>query len=156
MYYGARSRFEGMKAILSVAAVAAGFVLSDMAASSRGSVGDGPGDVVGVWQWVMQGEGQSRDAAGPLFEIRRSADGHLRALIKATSGRKLLGADVSVDGGHVCMVTHDGASFSGELSHDGRRIDGFVKYGGETSSAVLKRVEHRKLRRAAGSKAYAT
>ncbi len=156
MFYGGKSRFEGLKAMLSIAAIAAGFALSDMAASPTGYLSSGPVDVVGVWQWVMQGEGQARHAAGPMFEIRRAEDGHLEALIKAGSGSRLLGADVRVDDGQVCMITRDGASFSGELSDDGRRIDGVIHYGGESSSAILKRVEHRKMRRAAGRKAYAT
>ena len=155
MFYGER-RFEGLKALLSIAAIASGLLLSNMAASGSMYFGNGPVDVVGVWQWVTQGEERAGDTSGPVFEIRRSADGELKALITVRSGDYIHRADVSVDGGQVCMTTDDGASFSGELSNDGRSIEGVIYYGGESSSALLERVERRKMRRAAGRKAYAT
>lgn len=155
MFNRTAGRFEGWKAALSVAAIAAGLALSDMAASGTTYTVDGPGDVVGVWQWVMQGEGESRDVSGPFFDIRRAADGELKAIITVRSGRDVARADISVEGGQVCVITADGASFSGELSEDGLRIQGVLHYEGESSSAMLKRVERRKMRGAAGRKAYA-
>lgn len=156
MFYGTKRRFEGMKALLSVAAIATGLMLSNMAASSPLYMGNGQDEVLGVWQWVTQGEEEASDGSGPVFEIRRAVDGHLEALIKVRSGDPVHGADVKVDGDQVCMVTGDGASFSGELSDDGLRIRGVIYYGGESSSVMLERVVRRKMPRAAGRKAYAT
>ena len=155
MMYGTDGRFEGFKALLSMAVIASGMLLSNVAASGTLHSGYGPVDVVGLWRWVVHGEDQALDRSGPIFEIRRSADGRLEA-ISARSGDHVRGADVSVDDGQVCMVTQNGASFSGKISDDGLRIRGTLRYGGERSSAVLERVEHRKLRRAAGHEAYAT
>ena len=56
----------------------------------------------------------------------------------------------------MCMVTEQGASFKAEISKDGLMIEGVIQYGGARSTALLKRVEHRKMRRAAGRKAYST
>jgi hypothetical protein len=154
MFHGT-SRFEGLKALLSVAAIAAGLTLSRVAASDTVPPMDAPADVVGVWQWVSQDEGHAHSVSGPLFEIRRAADGQLTGFISVGSGDHAYGAEVSVDGVQVCMVTEGGASFSGQLSEDGLRIRGVIHYGSERSSAVLQRVERRKLRRAAERKVYA-
>ena len=42
MYYGTERRHEGFRAFLSVAAIAAGLVLSSMAASPGNYLGEGP------------------------------------------------------------------------------------------------------------------
>ncbi len=154
MYYGAERKREGLRALLSVAAIAAGLVLSNIAASSTLYPGAESGDVVGVWQWVEPGE--TSQAGTPLFEIRRAADGELEAMVLVRSGDRVSEADVSYDQGHLCMVTEHGASFKGELSDDGLMIEGVIQYEGSRSTALLQRVEHRKMRRAAGRKAYAT
>lgn len=155
MIYGAERKHEGLRVLLSVAVIAVGIVLSDMAASPTLYPDPGPGDVVGVWQWVEP----ASDRAGtgtPLFEIRRAADGELEATVLVRSGDRMGEADVSYDGGRLCVVTEHGASFKGELSDDGREIEGVIQYEGARSTALLQRVEHRKMRRAAGPKAYAT
>ena len=153
MYYGAKSRREGMKALLSVAAIASGLVLSNMAASS--SLKPGGDDIVGVWRWVEPG-GQAAYSGTPMFEIRRSPDGDLEAMVIVRSGSLVGQADVSYDAGYLCMVTDHGASFKGELSDDGSMIQGVIQYEGGQSAALLQRVEHRKMRRATGRKGYMT
>ena len=152
MFDGAERRFEGLKATLSFAAVAAGILLSNMAAHSVPSSAEGKADVVGVWGWVAT----SKDAATPVFEIRRNAAGELTAKIVARSGGPVHGADVSYEAGRICMVTEDGASFKGTLSEDGTRIHGVIRYGNTSASALLERIEHRKLRRAAARQLFAT
>ncbi|MGB5304545.1 MAG: hypothetical protein WBO43_10315 [Gemmatimonadota bacterium] len=154
MYYGETRRREGLRALLSVAAIAAGLVLSNIATSSTLYLEAESGDVVGLWQWVEPGE--NSQARTPLFEIRRSADGHLEAMVLVRSGDRVREADVSYDAGHLCMVTEHGASFKGELSEDGSLIEGVIQFEGARSTALLQRVEHRKMRRAAGRRAYAT
>jgi len=154
MYYGATRRREGLRALLSVAAIAAGLVLSNIATSSTLYLEAESGDVVGLWQWVAPGE--TDQASTPLFEIRRAADGHLEAVVLVRSGDRVREADVSYDAGHLCMVTEHGASFKGELSEDGSLIEGVVQFEGTRSTALLQRVEHLKMRRAAGRRAYAT
>ncbi|MBT8461369.1 MAG: hypothetical protein KJO44_02520 [Gemmatimonadetes bacterium] len=151
MYYGVERRHEGLRVLLSVAAIASGLVLSDMAASPA----PGHGDVVGLWQWV-EPAGDDGRAETPLFEIRRAADGELEATVLVREGNRLSEADVSYDAGHLCMVTEHGASFKGQLSDDGLKIEGVIRYEGARSTALLQRVEHRKVRRAAERKAYAT
>ncbi len=141
-----------MKATLSLAAIAAGLVLSNVAAHPTMYAGDGVLDVVGVWRWVPE----SSNAQSPLFEIRREATGELTARIVARSGDRPHEADVSFNAGSVCMVTEGGASFKGELSEDGSRIRGVVRYGNSKTSAMLERVEHRKLRRAVAGRMFAT
>jgi hypothetical protein len=155
MYYGAERKREGLKVLMSVAAIAAGLVLSNMAASPTLYLGADSGDVVGIWRWVEPAAG-STSATSPLFEIRRSADGELEAKLLVRSGDEVGDANVSYDAGHVCMVTEHGASFKGELSEDGLMIEGVIQYGEARSTALLQRVEHRKMRRAAGRKDYAT
>lgn len=155
MYYGARRKNEGLKAVLSVAAIAVGLVLSNMAASPGLYLAADSLDVVGVWRWVEPAAEESAETS-PLFEIRRSADGDLEATILVRSGRHSAEADISYDAGHLCVVTEQGASFKGEISEDGLVIEGVIHYGGSRSTALLQRVERRKLRRAAGRKAYAT
>ena len=54
------------------------------------------------------------------------------------------------------VVTEHGASFKGELSDDGLVIEGVIQFDGARTTALLQRVEHRKMRRAAGRRAYAT
>ena len=154
MYYGETRRREGLRALLSVAAIAAGLVLSNIATSSTLYLEAESGDVVGLWQWVAPGE--TDQASTPLFEIRRAADGHLEAVVLVRSGDRVREADVSYDAGHLCMVTEHGASFKGELSEDGSLIEGVVQFEGTRSTALLQRVEHLKMRRAAGRRAYAT
>ena len=154
MYYGATKRREGLRALLSVAAIAAGLVLSNIATSSTLYLEAETVDVVGLWQWVTPGE--TGQASTPLFEIRRAADGDLEAIVLVRSGDRVREADVSYDAGHLCMVTQHGASFKGELSEDGSSIKGVLQYEGARSSALLQRVEYRKMRRAAGRRAYAT
>ncbi|MCL7961152.1 MAG: hypothetical protein M8861_13245 [marine benthic group bacterium] len=154
MYYGATKRREGLRALLSVAAIAAGLVLSNIATSSTLYLETETVDVVGLWQWVAPGE--TGQASTPLFEIRRAADGDLEAIVLVRSGDRVREADVSYDAGHLCMVTQHGASFKGELSEDGSSIKGVLQYEGARSSALLQRVEYRKMRRAAGRRAYAT
>ncbi|MEK6255378.1 MAG: hypothetical protein N2B05_11840 [Gemmatimonadales bacterium] len=153
MYYDATRRREGLRALLSVAAIAAGLVLSNIAASSTLYLEAESGDVVGLWQWVEAG---ATSQSTPLFEIRRSANGDLEAMVLVRSGDRVREADVSYDEGHLCMVTEHGASFTGELSKDGLLIEGVIQYEGSRSTALLQRVEHRKMRRAAGRRAYAT
>lgn len=155
MYYGAERKREGLKAFMSVAAIGAGLVLSNMAASPTPYLGADSGDVVGIWRWVEPAAGGT-SATSPLFEIRRSADGELEAKLLVRSGDEVGDANVSYDAGHVCMVTEHGASFKGELSEDGLMIEGVIQYGEASSTALLQRVEHRKMRRAAGRKDYAT
>ena len=155
MYYGAERKKEGLKALMSVAAIAAGLVLSNMAASPALYLGAESGDVVGVWRWV-EPAAEGTSATSPLFEIRRAADGELEAMLLVRSGDKVGEANVSYDAGHLCMVTEHGASFKGELSEDGLMIEGVIQYGDARSTALLQRVEHRKMRRAAGRKAFAT
>lgn len=155
MYYATKRKNEGLKALLSVAAIAVGLLLSNMAASPSLYLAADSVDVVGVWRWV-EPEADGADAASPLFEIRRAADGQLEAMILVRSGDHSSEADVSYDAGHLCMVTEQGTSFKGELSEDGLMIEGVIQYGGARSTALLKRVEHRNMRRAAGRKAYST
>ena len=155
MYYGAERKREGLKALMSVAVIAVGLVLSDMAASPALHMAAESGDVVGVWQWV-EPAGERSEEGRPLFEIRRAADGELEAMILVSFGDRVSEADVSYDEGHLCMVTEHGASFKGELSADGLVIQGVIQYVGARSTALLQRVEHRKMRRAAGRKDYAT
>ncbi len=154
MYYTTRKRHEGLRALLSVAAIAAGLVLSNMATAPGSYLGAEGMDVVGLWQFVPAAA-QKADAA-PLFEIRRAADGELEATLVVRSGDRVTGADVSFDEGHLCVVTEHGASFKGEISDDGLVIHGVIQYEGARSNALLQRVERRKMRRAAGRKAYAT
>jgi len=153
MYYATTRKNEGLKALLSVAALAVGLLLSSMAASPSFYLGADSADVVGVWRWV-EPAADGADVASPLFEIRRAPDGQLEAMILIRSGDHSSEADVSYDAGHLCMVTEQGASFKGEISKDGLMIEGVIQYGGARSTALLKRVEHRKMRRAAGRKAY--
>lgn len=155
MFYGVERKREGLKALLSVAAIASGLVLSDMAASPALSRDTEVADIVGLWQWVEPAGATSR-ASTPLFEIRRAADGELEAMVRVRSGDRVSEADVSYTEGHVCMVIEHGASFKGELSHDGLMIEGVIQYGGARSPVQLQRVEHRKMRRAAGRRVYAT
>jgi hypothetical protein len=154
MYYGAERKTEGLKAVLSIAAIAAGLLLSSMAASPALYVGSGTVDVVGVWRWVSPDV--TRPDETPVFEIRRDSEGRLKATILVRSSGHVHGADVSFDEGHVCLQTEDGASFKGELSDDGTRIQGVIHYGQSSSTALFERVEHRKLRKAAARRAYAT
>jgi hypothetical protein len=156
MYYGATRKREGLRALLSVAAIAAGLVLSNMAASSAPYLSGEVADVVGVWQWVDPAAERSDEAATPLFEIRRTADGALEAMVLVRPGARVREANVSYDQGHLCMVTERGASFKGEISEDGTIIEGVIQFEGARSSALLQRVEHRKMRRAAGRRTYAT
>lgn len=157
MYYHAERKMDGMKALLSLAAIAAGLVLSNMAASPALHIGSGTVDVVGVWRWVQPGaDGLTLDAASPTLEIRRAPDGELEATILVRSGNHLREADVSYDAGHLCMVTSGGASFKGQLSEDGSTIEGVLQYDGARSAAQLQRVERRKMRRAAERRPYAT
>ena len=155
MYYGATRRREGLRALLSVAAIAAGLVLSNMAASPAQYVNTEAADVVGMWRWVDPAAERS-DAMTPLFEIRRAADGALEAVVLVRPGDRLREANVSYDHGKLCMVTEHGASFKGEISDDGLIIEGVIQFEGARSFALLQRVEHRKMRRAAGRRAYAT
>ena len=155
MYYGAERRREGLRAVMSMAAIAAGLVLSNMAASPALHMAAQSVDVVGLWQWVEPASQESQPAT-PLFEIRRAADGELEAMVLVRSGERVSEADVSYDAGHLCVVTEHGASFKGELSEDGLKIEGVIQYEGARSSALLQRVEHRKMRKAAGRRAYAT
>ena len=155
MYYGTERRHEGFRAFLSVAAIAAGLVLSSMAASPGNYLGADSMDVVGVWQFVQPTADRVADSA-PLFEIRRAADGELEAILLVRSGDRATEADVSFDAGHLCVVTEHGASFKGEISDDGLVIQGVIQFEGARSDALLQRVERRKMRRAAGRRAYAT
>ena len=155
MYYGTQRKKEGLKALVSVAAIAAGLVLSNMAASPALYLGADSGDIVGIWRWVEPAAEGSTETS-PLFEIRRAADGELEAKLLVRSGEKVGDADVSYDAGHLCMVTEHGASFKGELSEDGLMIEGVIQYGAVRSTALLQRVEHQKMRRAAGRKDYST
>jgi hypothetical protein len=155
MYYDAKRKNEGLKALLSVAAIAVGLLLSNMAASPGLYLEAEAIDVVGVWRWV-EPAADGIDPSTPLFEIRRAADGELEAMVLIRSGDHASEADVSYDAGHLCMVTEQGASFKGELSDDGLVIEGVIQLGGARSTALLQRVERRKLRRAAGRRAYAT
>lgn len=155
MYYEAKKRREGLRALASVAAIACGLVLSDMAASPALHLGSDTGDVVGVWRWVDPA-GEPDQGVTPLFEIRRAADGALEAMVLVRPGDRVREADVSFDAGELCMVTEHGASFKGELSPDGLVIEGVIQVDGARITALLERVEHRKMRRAAGRKAYAT
>lgn len=155
MYYGGERRREGLRALLSVAVIAAGFVVSNMAASSHAYSGTNPEDVVGVWRWVEPaGDANARET--PLVEIRRAADGALEALIQARSGDIASPADISFDSGHLCVVTRHGASFKGRMSDDGLLIEGVLQYEGARLSAQFQRVAYRKLRRATGRSDYAT
>jgi len=154
MYYAAKERREGWRALASVAAIVAGFALSQ-ATSPALHLGAETGDVVGVWRWVDPA-GERSPSVTPLFEIRRGADGALEAMVLVSPGDRVREADISFTEGHLCMVTQHGASFQGELSEDGRVIDGVIQFDGARASAQLQRVEHRKMRRAAGRKTYAT
>ena len=84
MYYGATKRREGLRALLSVAAIAAGLVLSNIATSSTLYLEKETVDVVGLWQRVAPGE--TSQASTPLFEIRRAADGDLEAIVMNAGG----------------------------------------------------------------------
>ena len=139
MYYAAKRKNEGLKALLSVAAIAVGLLLSNMAASPSLYLGADSVDVVGVWRWV-EPAADGADAASPLFEIRRAPGGELEAMVLIRSGDHASEADVSYDAGHLCMVTEQGASFKGELSEDGSMIQGVIQYGGARSTALLRRV----------------
>jgi hypothetical protein len=154
MYYGATRRREGLKAVMSIAAIAAGLMLSDLAASPALQIDAKTGDVVGVWRWVDPSGHQ--EAATPLLQIRRASDGDLEALVLIRPGDRARQADVSYDQGHLCMVTEHGASFKGRLSEDGSMIEGVIQFEGTRANALLQRVEHRKMRRAAGLRSYAT
>ena len=157
MYYQAERRMEGPKALLSVAVIVAGLLLSNMASSPALHVGSGAVDVVGVWRWVQPDvDRPTAEAASPTLEIRRAPDGALEAMILVRSGGPVRGAYVSFEAGQVCMVTNGGVSFKGELSEDGSTIEGVLHYEGGRSSALLQRVEHRKMRRAAARRRYAT
>jgi len=69
MYYHAERKMEGLKALLSLAAIVAGLALSNMAASPALHIGSGTGDVVGIWRWVQPGAGgRTLDAASPTLE----------------------------------------------------------------------------------------
>ena len=155
MYYATKRKNERLKALLSVAAIAVGLLLSSMAASPSLYLAADSGDVVGVWRWV-EPAAEGIDESTPLFEIRRAADGELEAMVLIRSGDHASEADVSYDEGHLCMVTEKGASFKGELSEDGLIIEGVIQFGGARSTALLQRVERRKLRRAAERRAYST
>jgi hypothetical protein len=155
MYYGAKRRREGLRALASVATIAAGLVLSSMASSHGSYMGAEFDDVVGLWRWV-DAAGERDQSVAPLLEIRRAADGALEAMVLVRPGDRVREADVSFDAGHLCMVTEHGASFKGDLSADGRLIEGIVQFDGTRMTALLQRVEHRKMRRAAGRSAYAT
>lgn len=154
MYYGATRRREGLRVVLSIAAIAAGLMLSNLAASPALHPEITMTDVVGVWKWVDPAG--AREATSPLLEIRRAADGALEALVLMRPGDGARQADVSYDEGSLCMVTEHGASFKGRLSADGREIEGVIQFEGTRANALLQRVEHRKMRRAAGPRAYAT
>ena len=154
MYY-AKKRHEGLRALASVAAIAAGLVLSSMASSPAVYPGAETGDVVGVWRWVDPA-GEREQGVTPLFEIRRAADGALEAMVLVRPGDRVSEADVSFDAGQLCVVTEHGASFKGELSEDGLVIEGVIQFDGARTTALLQRVEHRKMRRAAGRRSYAT
>jgi hypothetical protein len=155
MYYAAKKRREGLRALASLATIAAGLVLSNMAASPGAYVSAETGDIVGVWRWVNPA-GEPGPGVTPLFEIRRAADGALEAVVLVSPGERVREADVSFDAGHLCVVTEHGASFKGELSKDGLVIEGVIQFDGARATALLQRVEHRKMRRAAGRRAYAT
>jgi len=154
MYYTGESRREGMKTVLSIAAIAAGLMLSNLASSPALHTGLNMGDVVGVWRWVDPSS--EREATTPLLEIRRASDGALQALVLVRPGDRAREADVSFDAGQLCMVTEHGASFQGQLSDDGSRIEGVIQFEGNRADALLQRVDVRKMRRAAGARAYAT
>lgn len=154
MYYGARRKREGFRALLSVAVLATGVALSDLA--STATIVDETA-VEGLWRWVSQAsDGQARDEAGRLFEIRRDADGQLRAIIAMSSGGHVREATVSFREGHVCMSTGGGATFSGQLSDDGTLIHGVIEYDGATRSALFKRVDRRSPKASDVLPAYAT
>ena len=154
MYYVGDRRREGLKAVLSIAAIVAGLMLSNLAASPAPDAGLNVGDVVGVWRWVDPTS--EREATTPLLEIRRASDGALQALVLVHPGDRAREADVSYDAGHLCMVTEHGASFQGRLSEDGSRIEGVIQFEGNRADLRLQRVDVRKMRRAAGARAYAT
>ena len=94
MYYATTRKNEGLKALLSVAALAVGLLLSSMAASTSFYLGADSADVVGVWRWV-EPAADGADVASPLFEIRRAPDGLLEAMIVIRSGDHSSEADVS-------------------------------------------------------------
>ena len=154
MYY-AKKRREGLKTLASVAALGSGLVLSNMASSPAVHLGAESGDVVGVWRWVDPA-GDHEQAVTALFEIRRAADGALEAMVLVRPGDRVREADVSFDAGQLCVVTEHGASFKGELSEDGRMIAGVIQFEGARTTALLQRVEHRNMQRAAGRRTYAT
>jgi hypothetical protein len=154
MYYGAERKREGTRALLSVVAIAAGVVLSNTASTSAFL---GSTDVEGVWRWVSQtADEQAQVVRSRVFEIRRDADGQLRATIAARSGAHVDGAEVSFDDGHICMITDEGASFSGEISEDGSLIHGVIEFGGARQSALLERVDRPIRKTSARLSAHAT
>jgi hypothetical protein len=152
-----RKGFDGLKAVLSVAAIAAGLLLSSMAGPDFVATGDGSTDIVGLWRWVVESPGENEGAADvQLFEIQRDFDGRLTArMLSRDRANRHADTRVSYDEGQVCVVAGDGTSFKGQVSDDGSRIEGVIRYQGSHSAAQLRRVDRRKLR-AAERRTYAT
>ncbi len=143
--------------MLSVAVLAAGAMLSNMVGPAFAG---NAADVVGVWKWVAEMPTQEKEASvTPLLEIRRDLEGDLEVRILARGRTRahgtVDGTRITFEEGHLCVVAGDGTSFKGELSHDGRQIEGVIHYSGGRSTVQLKRVERKAVKQASSS-SYAT
>lgn len=152
MWYDAsRSGIEALKAVLSVAVLWGGTLVSG--AADRAPVappGAGPAeDVVGVWTWVVDSSaGRSGSAPEARYlEFRREEDGRLVARALVREGRAPVIReipDVSFEEGRLCLTLGDGFAFRGTMRGDGRSIDGVLELEGASTVSLLQRLETRR------------
>lgn len=156
MWYDAsRTGIEALKAVLSVAVLWGGTVVSGATVSGPSSSFDpGPaGDVVGVWTWVVDGSPRRPEAGrtGERFvEFRRAGDGSLLARALVREGRNAVIReipDVSFEAGRLCLTLGDGIAFRGTMRADGRSIDGIVRLEDSAAAALLLRLDTRRRHR---------
>ncbi|MFO7588937.1 MAG: hypothetical protein R6X22_12850 [Gemmatimonadota bacterium] len=147
-----RTGIEALKAVLSVAVLWGGTVVSGTAdrATFVPPVLGAAEDVVGVWSWAVDSSLRPQEC-GPsetrLLEFRRGEGGRLVARALVHDGRRSVIeeiADVSFEEGRLRLTMASGVAFLGTMRGDGRSIDGVVRRDGTASASLLRRVETRR------------